>query len=90
MKRPLKNKRVFGPFINRSTDNSVSRVDATDNDTSNQGGNNEVDPIIQQAENWFESISDESNKRKMMKNYFKSMTDLSDNEIDRKLNEAGL
>jgi len=90
MKRPLKNRRVLGPFISTSDSGDSVELEG-DGDVGHDAESTEYeDPILEQAENWFESISKESNKRKMMKNYFKSMTNLSDAEIEQKMDEAGL
>lgn len=76
--RPLENVRPLGPFIGQDdTDSSTAEDD-------------DVDPIAQTAEDWYKSINKEENKRKMMRNYLKSITDLSESEIDQKLDEADL
>lgn len=67
--------------------------DGEGNQTSSnepQPNTTDEDPIIEQAEKWWENISKEENKRKMMKNYLESITDLSSSEIEQKLDEAGL
>lgn len=90
MKRPLKNKRPLGPLIQLSKSASGTSADSSFEDVEEDNGDAIDDPILQQAENWYEQISKEQNKRKMMKNYFKSMTDLPESEIDDKLDRAGL
>lgn len=86
MKRPLKNRRPIGPFIHSSSQESE---EPQQNSTSVDPESIE-DPILQQAEVWFKEISKERNKRKMMKNYMRSISSLSDAEIEEKLDEAGL
>lgn len=76
--RPLENIRPVGPFI------------STDSSSSNQNSDGDKDPLLETAEKWYQSISREQNKRKMMKNYLTSTTNLTEDEIDTKLNEAGL
>ena len=81
MKRPLKNRRPIGPLF--STDSGNTEVEDT-------GVSADDNPVLKQAEDWWEGISDEQNKRKMMGNYLRSMTDLPDSEIEQMLDEAGL
>lgn len=76
--RPLENIRPVGPFIN------------TDSSDTDQNSNDNKDPLLETAEKWYQSISREQNKRKMMKNYLTSTTNLTEDEIDARLNEAGL
>ncbi|EGQ44242.1 MAG: hypothetical protein J07AB43_03010 [Candidatus Nanosalina sp. J07AB43] len=101
MNRPLKDKRPFGPVLDFSdtetennetldedpnnTDTSPEQVDSEPEHT-----NTEDNPILETAETWYENIAKEENKRKMMRNYFRSATNLSDEEIQEKLDEAGL
>lgn len=89
MNRPFKDRRPVGPFIDLdSEDNTVEEPEAQ---TQTANASQQIDdPILETAENWYQSISKEKNKRKMMKNYLNSITDLSDSEITRKLDEAGL
>lgn len=87
MKRPLKNKRPLGPFF--SSDSDYSQPE-TSEQTESQPQAEHDDPVLQQAEDWWQGINDESNKKKMMTNYLKSVTDLPDSEVEQKVEEAGL
>ena len=90
MKRPLKNKRPFGPVIELSETASEQQKSPPFEDEGTSVEETGEDAILEQAERWYEQINKEKNKRKMMKNYFKSMTDLTESEIDDKLDRAGL
>lgn len=81
--RPLEDVRPVGPLVD--LDSSKNSSEHSDEDSSS-----EDDPILETAENWYESIAKEKNKRKMMKNYFRSVTDLDESEIEQKLDKAGL
>lgn len=87
MKRPLKNKRPIGPFFSTDEEYSQSEV-AEENATTSEAQHD--DPVLQQAEDWWQGINDERNKRKMMTNYLKSVTDLPDSEVEDMIDEAGL
>lgn len=81
--RPLEDRRPVGPLINIDTESeTVEQTETVEKSTD--------DPILETAENWYQSISKEQNKRKMMKNYLMSVTDLSEQEVENKLEEAGL
>jgi catalase len=105
VKRPLKNRRPIGPFVDFESDsdnaNTVKQAttESKQAETQQTSVNEEEekvkpheidDPILQTAEKWYQSIAKEENKRKMMRNYFRSMTDLPDEEIKNRLDEAGL
>lgn len=89
MNRPFKDRRPMGPFLELDDeDNTVEQPEPQSSPESAQVSSD--DPILETAEKWYQSISKEENKRKMMKNYLDSITDLSESEIMRKLDEAGL
>lgn len=89
MNRPFKDRRPVGPFIDLDSEDNT--VEEPESQTQTVNTSQQIDdPILETAENWYQSISKEKNKRKMMKNYLDSITDLSDPEITRKLDEAGL
>lgn len=100
--RPLKDKRPLGPFIDVGDDDSTVEQSTTEpQQTEGQPASTDTrgedkkpyeidDPILQTAEEWYQSIAKEENKRKMMRNYFRSISNLSDEEIENKLDEAGL
>lgn len=77
--RPFDDRRPLGPFI-ASDDDDTSELDGEDK------------AIAQQAESWFESISDEKIKRKYMRNYLIGITDddFSEERIDSILDEMGI
>lgn len=81
--RPLEDRRPIGPLINIDTQSETVEQTETVNKSTD-------DPILETAENWYQSISKEQNKRKMMKNYLMSVTDLSEQEVNSKLDQAGL
>jgi len=89
MNRPFKKRRPVGPFIDLDSEDNT--VEEPKSQTQTRNTSQQIDdPILETAENWYQSISKEKNKRKMMKNYLSSITDLSESEIARKLDEAGL
>jgi len=63
-KRPLSDKRPVGPVIGSSDENEEQRT------LSKREKN-----IVEQAENWYQSITEERVKRKMMINYIDGITD---------------
>jgi hypothetical protein len=87
VQRPLAQIRPLGPLI--ESDNDGDGEDTQDGDT-NVSSTDEQDPILEVAEKWYKSISKERNKRKMMKNYLMSVSDLSASEVEDKLDESGL
>ena len=87
--RPLEDVRPLGPILSFNEPGDGEGVSQSEQNSSTNTSS-DVDPLLETAENWYESISDESNKRKMMKNYLGSVSELSEPEIDRKLDEAGL
>lgn len=89
MKRPLKDKRPLGPLVDPDFSSSDQESESTQQRVEKQG-DGDLDPITKQAEDWYQSISKEENKRKMMRNYLKSISDLSDKEIQEKLDNANL
>lgn len=88
MKRPLKNRRPIGPLFSTDSDNTDVEESVDDSNTNEVSADD--NPVLKQAEDWWEGISNEENKRKMMANYLRSMTDLPDSEIEQMLDEAGL
>jgi len=95
VRRPLESVRPFGPLVSSESEpeveNQKPEVEEQETDFSSQDNTStDESPILKQAEDWYESIAKEENKRKMMRNYFRSVSDLSDSEIDKKLDEAGL
>jgi len=82
--RPFSSVRPFGPIF------SAQEASADTEEVANNDSVSIDDPVLKQAEDWYESVSKEENKRKMMKNYFMSISELSEAEVDRKLDEAGL
>jgi len=82
--RPFSSVRPFGPIFSTERVSEDSGENVDDNIASID------DPVLKQAEDWYESVSKEENKRKMMKNYFMSISELSETEIDRKVDEGGL
>lgn len=100
MKRPLKSKRPFGPIVevnqpfDEEAEQEVESQEPEDDSPfpveDNGGVDADTEAILNQAETWYNEINKERNKRKMMKNYFRSMTDFEDEKIDNLLNEAGL
>jgi hypothetical protein len=89
MRRPLKDKRPLGPLVDPDFSSSDQEGEDTQQRVETQQ-ENELDPITKQAEDWYNSISKQENKRKMMRNYLKSISELSDKEIQEKLDKAGL
>ena len=91
MNRPLKDKRPIGPFIDLDSESDVeSTTDQSQDTSTQQDTTSDEHAILETAETWYNSINKEENKRKMMKNYLKSMTDFSDSKIKSMLDEAGL
>lgn len=85
VKRPLKDRRPLGPVLDlEDEDSSAPRPSREATDQTSD------DPILEQAEEWYKQISKEKNKRKMMRNYLRSVTNLDDSEIKRRLDEANL
>jgi len=88
MKRPLKDVRPLGPVfrVNQSQEQPVEQQNREqDNDVSTAD-----DPIVETAEKWYNNVSKEENKRKMMRNYLRSITDLTKEEVEQKLDESGV
>ena len=86
--RPLEDARPLGPFlsVDDGQDNPAQQRPSND-------GNLDVeydDPLVETAEKWYNSISKEENKRKMMRNYLRSVSDLSNEEVEDKLDKVGL
>lgn len=77
VKRPLKDKRPIGPFIDEELEEELTSDELA---------------ILKQAEEWYQSVSREENKRKMMREYLKGITDddFSNDRIERLLDRAGL
>lgn len=90
--RPLKDRRPIGPFIDLDSGDAdvESTVDESQSPSTDQSEPSDEHAILETAETWYNSINKEENKRKMMKNYLKSMTDFSDSKIKTMLDEAGL
>lgn len=65
VERPLEDIRPIGPIV--SDDDSDDESDESLEDSESA--------IVEQAESWFQSISDESKKRKMMVEYIYGITD---------------
>lgn len=85
MDRPFKDRRPIGPFL------GVDRDDSSEEDDENiQSIDNIDDPILQQAERWYENITKQGKKRKMMKNYLMSIADIKEEEIEEMLDNAGI
>lgn len=81
--RPLADVRPVGPIMFESD---------SDSEQSEEDGNTGEadDPVLETAEKWYDNITKEGNKRKMMRNYLLSVTDLTPREVDDKLEESGL
>jgi len=77
--RPLEDIRIVGPFA--FNDNSDSEEDG--NPSKEIEGNKES-AIVEQAENWYKSISDKSKKKKMMVEYIYGITDDNISKSDAK------
>jgi len=88
MKRPLENVRPLGPVfqVNQSQEQQTEQQNRDENNNSSTTG----DPIVETAEKWYNNVSKEENKRKMMRNYLRSITDLTKEEVDQKLDKSGI
>lgn len=86
VKRPLKSKRPIGP-LKRPIGPLFSESDLRDANLTE-----EESKVMEQAQEWFNSISNEHVKRKYMKNYLSGITDdsFSERRIERMLDEVGL
>lgn len=87
VQRPLAQIRPLGPLVKSGNDGDGEDTQDADTDVSST---DEQDPILEVAEKWYKSISKERNKRKMMKNYLMSVSDLTASEVEDKLDESGL
>lgn len=85
-KRPLKDIRPIGPLVqpNRFEQQEVSseEIDEESNESK----------LVEQAENWYESISDEGTKRKMMIEYINGITDdsVSRSDAEKIVSNSGI
>lgn len=50
----------------------------------------EINPVLEQAEKWYNAVAKEENKYKMMRNYLLAITTLDESEVEQMLEEAGL
>lgn len=86
--RPLKDKRIIGPLFGSDDDEQYESVSEDSQDTHDE----DLSPIVEQAENWYRSISDERKKKKMMVQYIYGITDdtISKAEAERIVERSGL
>jgi len=76
VKRPLKDIRPIGPLVGNGDGSTHKEGSISVDDLPPDEQRDEVTQnIVQQAENWFESITEEGMKRKMMINYLDGITD---------------
>lgn len=82
MNRPLDDVRPIGPIVD--SDNS--------DDQEDQELSEEHEKIIEQAKNWYQQVSNERKKKKMMIEYIDGITDktFSRSKAKRLVEEAGL
>lgn len=103
MRRLLKDKRPLGPLFGGSDGSEQQQcVESIKEDESDVGtvevdiGDDELDAevdvshLLEQAENWHSSLMEETSKRDMMEGWLSGNTNLSENDIDKILDEAGL
>lgn len=83
VRRPLKDRRIFGPFVGDYSD--------SENEDSS-GLDKEESELLKQALNWHNNISDEKLKRKYIVNYIDGITneDFSTEEIEDIVDRADL
>lgn len=93
VKRPLKDIRPIGPLVGDKESSTHEQPSVSVDNLPEEDQRDEVTRnLIEQAENWFEGITQEGMKRKMMINYLDGVTDddVSNERIRSMVDEAQL
>lgn len=92
VKRPLKDIRPIGPLVgDEDSSTHEQRSVSVENLPAEEQRDGVTENLVEQAENWFEGITQEGMKRKMMVNYLDGITDddVSNERIRSMVDEAG-
>lgn len=94
-KGPFGRSRPFGlgPFVKSDKEGEEKeKLDDNDNDDINLDNieDKTARAALDMANKWYKSITKDQSKHKMMKNYLREVTELSDEEIENILNKAGI